>query len=606
MKKNLIMIVDQEGYRKVLKQKGFLFRNYQEIKILTLASGIKERLKSNFGTSIYEPFDLIDRDTNIYARNTAFYLSHNWFRNKDGKDIFEIDGISFGLIPQVYLYTLFYEVFVYLEALTRMIEQRKNIECIVAAPKHKRFISDILKATNINCKIKSLGNIRVSNYFYMFSIENIIEYLKKNHFDWQVKMIVSLFQSLLWRKKVIGKVDDLLIYDVYNKPAIESLFILQEHLIKKGRKCAGLFFEGRVFNLVPNILQKIFLASYLNLTVFFNGRKTYEILRKQYKSNLKMIRNNFIYKNKSVYILFKEELNKLIRNFYSQLFREYVVFERVFRELKPRNVLVASDSHKMSRLSVLMARKYNINSVTLQHGAPVDYCVYTPVFADKVAVWGEYAKSWFIRHGVSAEKVSVTGQPRFDKIYKKKEQFVVTKETLNMKKILFVVSGISDSFGKYETIRSLNILNNILQKVNNYKLIIKLHPGEKETQFIKDIMDSLNFKNFTITRNANLYNLIIDSSVVITTFSTVGIEALMFDKPLIIIESNLAGFRLPYGEYNCAFSVNNAEDLQRILVKDLFCQDIVEAKRLNAKKFLRDYIYTVGNRALENITKLLH
>lgn len=71
-------------------------------------------------------------------------------------------------------------------------------------------------------------------------------------------------------------------------------------------------------------------------------------------------------------------------------------------------------------------------------------------------------------------------------------------------------------------------------KKNNLNLVVKLHPAETSQEFVDKLITLLDKHQFTITNN-NTVELIKHSKAVITINSTVGLEAKIFGKEVIVL-----------------------------------------------------------------------
>ena len=70
-----------------------------------------------------------------------------------------------------------------------------------------------------------------------------------------------------------------------------------------------------------------------------------------------------------------------------------------------------------------------------------------------------------------------------------------------------------------------------LKGMKNTELVIKLHPNDKE-EFYRKILAELKYK-CAIAKDIDLYELLFCSDIVASIYSTVMLEALIMDKPVI-------------------------------------------------------------------------
>lgn len=85
----------------------------------------------------------------------------------------------------------------------------------------------------------------------------------------------------------------------------------------------------------------------------------------------------------------------------------------------------------------------------------------------------------------------------------------------------------------YDNLTALNFAIDLAKK-RDLKLVVKVHPAETDIGLIKTYYDMMDINNFIIVSN-NTTDLIKNSAVIITINSTVGLEALIYNKELITL-----------------------------------------------------------------------
>ncbi|MHA1378138.1 MAG: capsular polysaccharide export protein, LipB/KpsS family [Candidatus Helarchaeota archaeon] len=122
----------------------------------------------------------------------------------------------------------------------------------------------------------------------------------------------------------------------------------------------------------------------------------------------------------------------------------------------------------------------------------------------------------------------------------------------------------------------------------NYHLIIKEHPKELEHNkiFIKRIKSLIKkCNNVRLYSKINIYQLIKKCSAVVTINSTVGIEALTYYKPVIVLGKAV------YGKKGFTCDVSNLDELPSVLKKALSYQPNKE--KLNKFLYLLIFHYCI-------------
>lgn len=202
-------------------------------------------------------------------------------------------------------------------------------------------------------------------------------------------------------------------------------------------------------------------------------------------------------------------------------------------------IIVGTTEEIISRILAIIAASKGIPSICMQHGAVMGEEAFMPAFTTKLAVFGEYEKQWYLGRGVAKERIEIIGHPRFDQIFNKKymskSQFI-QQFGLDPKKIQILVTTQPTNVEDWDWAKLFQELSNNPK----FEIIIKPHPWEiAKKQY--SIYEQLCLKNRSIklilSRNI-LYDLISNVNLVVVLSSTVGLEAMLFDKPVFVMERN--------------------------------------------------------------------
>lgn len=207
----------------------------------------------------------------------------------------------------------------------------------------------------------------------------------------------------------------------------------------------------------------------------------------------------------------------------------------LFDQLTISAIIVGTTEDIVSRSLAIIGSKRGIKSICLQHGILMGEEAFMPVFTSSVAVYGEYEKNWYLQRGLTQERISEIGHPRYDEIFTKITANNTTfpeKFKLDSNKItLLVITGPNIDAARFtELIKSL--ISN-----SNYQLIIKPHPWElAKKQFDLYLELEKKYKSIKVltSRENYLYELIGHVDGVIATLSTVVLESMLFKKPVFL------------------------------------------------------------------------
>lgn len=266
-------------------------------------------------------------------------------------------------------------------------------------------------------------------------------------------------------------------------------------------------------------------------------------VKEQKSSALKIINRTINSSKNELKSLVLHHLLKEMGAYSAYLFKLYA-FERMFSKIRISKVLLIDEQGSQSWSLRRAAKEKKIKVFAVQHGAihhlnpayrygNLDHLENYPV--EYFFTWGEKSKkvleSFFV---FPSEKIVIAGQQRTDALH---SLGYLNKKT---EKRLFVVAtqpisniALKESFF-YNTMDAVEAYNKELE------VIVKAHPGEKEVGFMKERIQELNTKGFHVTfeQKGDLFELLSETKVLITPYSTVGIEALYFGVDVMVYDPN--------------------------------------------------------------------
>lgn len=273
---------------------------------------------------------------------------------------------------------------------------------------------------------------------------------------------------------------------------------------------------------------------------------------------------------------------------------------------KIKLVITSEDTTEVNKAKILVCNFFNIPTLVVQHGAPCICSGYIPVSAVKIAVYGEFSKRWFLQNKVEPEKIVVTGPPRFDAYKANKDRntgqgdYILFIPPISSKKVVNrILDPKDDEFLFY-------CIVNAAIKLPAIKFIVKLRPEDLMGKTLQKIIYQNKLKNISLLYNADNKKLLESCSLLITDISTMGIEALYFDKPVIQL---LLSFKqhakisdyccrkhimsdkewIPLARYGAAVGVYRENDLLPVIRSILETRQARDKLALGREKFLRDY-----------------
>lgn len=346
------------------------------------------------------------------------------------------------------------------------------------------------------------------------------------------------------------------------------------------------------------------------------------------------------------------KIMEIIQNEFRELFYnefiESILYISAIQEINSEKeinfTLLRQDVDTLPKAIAIASQRFNIPSLVVQHGGitPYDQGMkdskeeiqfrlhgYYPLTCDKMAVWGKWPKKYINSAGVENNRLVITGSPKFDEIIEKKtsSKYIPNLEENflpnNKKKILFL----NDQFNGKLFMESPLLFEETFLKVAKAvkeipeaKLIVKLHPGESKKAF--EGMDEERYKFISrrigvdvilikhslgiesLFKKTDTQRIVSASDCIVGVSSTVLLEAIALEKPIVIIRPRKVKKIIPYGEYNAAIETSTVKELKTAIFSVL--NDIKIRKRLieNSRRMLRDYVDYREN-SFERIARLV-
>ena len=239
-----------------------------------------------------------------------------------------------------------------------------------------------------------------------------------------------------------------------------------------------------------------------------------------------------------------------------------------------------------------------------------------------IGVWGEASKTIAISNKYNSKQICITGQPRFDIIVNKNWNHSTKKISTDLgvqvehKKIVFLpTKGITSEYFLTRD-EQINIYTEMIESIERISkevdisidLIIKLHRDENLNTFKKVLPASL-LRFVSIAQGDLLYPILNGCDLAITTASTAGLEALLFDKPLITINFGGRPDFYNYASMGAAIGVYKTEEFEVAIRHGLFDTNTINSLQVNRSEYVKKEAYIQDGKSAERsaflITNLL-
>jgi len=312
-----------------------------------------------------------------------------------------------------------------------------------------------------------------------------------------------------------------------------------------------------------------------------------------------------------IWSYFEDELNNFFIWEFSSLIKQIAVADEVINRINPNIIVGGDDCDPRARIYFLIGRNKEIPKLLIQQGFASDKSVeWLFLSVDKAAIFGNYIKRCLEKIGVDSKKLVITGQPRFDNLVKTatERENICSKYSINSKNKIILFTSQPNHPGAFsgesERRKAIETVYNLINGVKDAVLIVKPHPDEK-IQYHQSLNLSLHSGKIVLSdKCADIHELIKACDLLITFHSTTALEAMIANKPVLII--NLYGNSMTqYVESGAAlqaFSENDAISKINNIFNNKDLRRELENKR---KYFITEHAYNLDGKASERVINLM-
>lgn len=291
--------------------------------------------------------------------------------------------------------------------------------------------------------------------------------------------------------------------------------------------------------------------------------------------------------------------------------------DQLIRQLKPKAILVAGDIRFIETSLGLLAKKYHLQSFTISPRTMIfDEETYQYDLTDRYLLTGQFTAKKLAKIGVKPTAINIIGDPRYDHFFDLKKNFNRSEiyQKLNLgnltKKIILLVSFRPCPQLTLEEKRDFFLLaSNAVKEIPNAVLVAKPHPTEKRHLLVEQLRQ-WGITNVSVSDNqtVELAEILLASSIVAITWSMTGLEAIMLDRPIVIINPYAKDYNqfIPYLKAGVAKEANSTREL--ITIFKTYLQPHhpqTQALLTKARQFASQYIKTPTGKVSQEIASLI-
>jgi len=292
---------------------------------------------------------------------------------------------------------------------------------------------------------------------------------------------------------------------------------------------------------------------YLDWKILKKSHNEYTSIKKIIKTSLKTIltEKNSSYNN----VNFKNYLIDWIINYVDRNFLFIISKTKTANKILKKegfNAVVLLNEYGGMGLSIAIAAKnLGIPIISLQHGFILkSHSGYNRIIkkvdevkdinypiSDKLLLYGNFFKKVLTELEYSNDKLVVIGDPKLDILINRlkttKKTEIIKKLDLNPNKktILYATQPLNEERKKFV----VDLISEAMKKLPDVQLIILNHPVETQLQTYTSLIEKLGSNRIKFAKNGITYDLLISCDILLTSFSSIVIEAMVCGKPIISI-----------------------------------------------------------------------
>lgn len=584
--KTLFLISEEsDNFKESIQKIKEINQTKNDIMVLSLSISTSNELKKQ-NIKYKTPDNYFDGSNNSELNHKALKFAKNWYKPFESKLTY--NGISLGEMLELDFYFLFIDALrsieiankIYHSELPELIYLPENLKlnepnfiCYETLPLAMQFLANKM---NVKVKIEK-GKKRISINFKSKINYFVLKYTFK---------FINIYQNFLFLLQ--NKKNMILFFGVYS----------YENITKK------LWDEGYK-------TTKIYPISVKNRFTKQKAKEIEELYKKL--ENNEYLDINLEYKNVNLSFILSPRFKQVFKSKSSQLIELIGYIEQVIYKSSPSALITMEDVTPIKRTISKLFKIHNIPSIVIQHGITSNDMggfVLMPLESNIQAIWGDNSYNWHSERGNKLQKI--TGNPSFDMIYKFKfdKKKIYSKLRLNpTEKIILITTGRFAGVEAKYTIeaeeRNIRSTFKALKELENYQIIVKLHPAYQEiyNAMILNLAyeEHIDIKIF----KDSLWDLLAISDILITFTSTTGLEAMLFNKPVLIIDLEYKEDMVGYGSSGAANIIYNEKDIIPSLENVLYNKKAAEKFANAREKFIYDSAYLLDGKSSERVANLI-
>jgi len=373
----------------------------------------------------------------------------------------------------------------------------------------------------------------------------------------------------------------------------------------------------RLETIQANIIRYCYKRGKINIEKKFSN-----ILKNE--AVLKVICKEIVYKGINISDIFIRGFKERLPESFSKSIAWIDNFSVLMEKVRPAFVYTVQDKMPIARAVTLVCKKLKIPIAVAHSGILEENPLITHMSISELSPkirWDITADIWFlmggalkqqlIENGVNTDRIHVVGMPKFDSI---PDLLGVNRSPIlkgfgfqeRKKYILFSMQYPADQ-DRSTIIDRLEMLDAVLEEISDIPetiILLKPHPSSNPKEIIS-YKNHSNSQCIIVNKSTNIYKLIVISDLVITAFSTTALEAMIFQKPVIIVNLLKRPDPMPFVKEGLAFGVYDRSDIKNAIYNCLENKYMREKMIEGGRNFVKRHIYSIDGQASQRTLNII-
>ncbi len=242
-----------------------------------------------------------------------------------------------------------------------------------------------------------------------------------------------------------------------------------------------------------------------------------------------------------------------------------------FERIRPDYLLVDEDATPIPRAAIALARGRGMGSGVVQHGVTCVRFGFAPPAADRFFAWGEASRRQLIDWGYPPDRIVVTGAAQQGKAQSRVESAKRPERVSGKPRRILLLGTVPpranrpDAVGLHYTAetyrRMLEAALGAVARFGDIHLTVKPHPRALDDPILHECLAGLVGLDARVVTDLPPEALFPSHDVVISCFSSAGVEALLYGVPVIQLVPQGSEGVLPYRRWGLAAEARTAREL---------------------------------------------